>query len=388
MIFKRLICLILCLVSLLSLSAAAYAEESVDELPVIFDEAELLKMTEDFIASHHVKAENFSVGFVYTATGDTWMYNEDNWYYSASLYKVPLMMIFAEKVAAGEMTPETDINGISLAQANTDVLTYSSNYYGHHMMNYLGGDRQARLLYQNYSDLPKEEYDQDFYDYSYFSARFMTDVMKKLYYESERFPHVIDSIMHAQDDQHFELSIKDYEVAQKYGAYEQYYHNSAIIYTPNPIILIVMTEKASYINDIFADYADMMVKYTLKLDEKLEAHKKAVEEEEKRQAEEAARLEEEARLKAEEEERIRLEEEAAKRAEEERIRLEEEKTAARAKLMKTAGIAAAVIVIVIAIAVALISSAGKKKARRRRDMERREAPQKKNSGKNSYTPRH
>ena len=36
------------------------------------------------------------------------------------------------------------------------------------------------------------------------------------------------------------------------------------------------------------------------LDEKLEAHQKALEEEEKRKAEEAARLEEEARLKAEE----------------------------------------------------------------------------------------
>lgn len=340
MIFKRILCLMLCLVSLLLLSAGAYAgeeteEEPYEDLPVIFDEQELLDMTEAFIENHHVKAENFSVGFVYTATGDTWFYNEDKWYYSASFYKVPLMMIFAEKVAAGEMTLDSQVDGVVLSEAYDLVLTQSSNYYGHHMMDYLGGDRQARLLYQNYSDLPKEDYDPDFYDYSYFSARFMTDVMTTLYYEQERFPNVIDSIMHAQDDRHFELSVKEFEIAQKYGAYEEFYHNSGIIYTPNPIILVVMTEKASYIDTIFADYARMITDYALGLDEKLAAHEREIEEEKRRQEEEAARIAEEERLKAEEEERLRQEEEAARIAEEERLKAEEEAAAAKKKLIKT-----------------------------------------------------
>ena len=68
-----------------------------------------------------------SVGFCYTATGDTWYHNPDAWYYSASMYKVPVMMILAERYKAGEITDETRISGLTLAEANELILVYSHN---------------------------------------------------------------------------------------------------------------------------------------------------------------------------------------------------------------------------------------------------------------------
>ncbi len=47
-------------------------------------------MLDDYISTHGLKAENLSVGYVYTATGDSWYHNPDKWYYSASTYKVPV----------------------------------------------------------------------------------------------------------------------------------------------------------------------------------------------------------------------------------------------------------------------------------------------------------
>jgi len=379
MIFKRIVSLILCILSILSLSSVAFAEET-EEVSPIFDEEELLEMTEKFIEGHHVKAENFSVGFVYTATGDTWYYNENKWYYSASMYKVPLMMLYAEMEAAGELTQESNIKGLTLAQAEQYILTFSNNDYAHLMMDNLGGDRYCRETYQKYSTLPKEDYDPDYYDYSYYTARFMTDVMKTLYYENERFPNIIESIMHAQDDMYFELNVRDYEVAQKYGAYKEFYHNTGIIYTPNPIILTVMTKNASIIDAIFGDYAQMMINYTLELDKKLEAHQKALEEEKRRQEEEAARIAEEERLKAEEEEKRRQAEEAARIAEEERLKAEQEKkekiksTVIKASIIGGAGL----LVLII-----LISAI---KRRRRAKAKARAARAARN--KNSYTPKH
>ena len=43
----------------------------------LFDDEELEQMVEEFITAHKLKKENFSIGFVYTATGDTWYYNPD-----------------------------------------------------------------------------------------------------------------------------------------------------------------------------------------------------------------------------------------------------------------------------------------------------------------------
>ena len=172
----------------------------------ILEPEALQKLVEDYCAKRGLKAENMSIGYCYTPTGDTWYYNGDNWYYSASMYKVPLMMNMAERYREGEITDETKISGLTLAEANRHVLVYSNNDYAHAMMHYFGTDAECRELYKQYSDLPEDYYVSDFLDYSYFTAHFMTDVMKTLYYEEERFPNVIDSLKKAQVGHYLHLA--------------------------------------------------------------------------------------------------------------------------------------------------------------------------------------
>ena len=163
------------------------------------------------------------------------------------MYKVPVMMILAERYKAGEITDETKISGLTLAEANELILVYSHNDYAHAMMHYIGTDAECRTLYQQYAQLPAEYYVQDFYDYSYFTARFMTQVMQTLYTEQERFPNVVEHLLLAQPGQYFKAGITDVPVAQKYGNFmdsmgRQFTHDTGIVYTDNPFILTVMTK--------------------------------------------------------------------------------------------------------------------------------------------------
>ena len=337
--------------------SAGNGEETAEPEMTIFDPDELQSMVDSFIqeySGYGVKADNISFAYTYLATGETWFYNPDTWYYSASMYKVPLMMILAEKEANGELTQESDVKGLTLAYAEESILVYSNNDYAHLMLNYLGTDKEAREMYKQFSSLPDDYYDPDFIDYSYFTVRFMNDVMTTLYNAPERFPHIIDCLKRAQPTDYFHLYIDpELEVAQKYGSYKEFNNTSGIIYTPNPVILTVMTSDLARAELVIGEAARMFVDYTYTLDGKLNSYKeekaRAEEEAKQKAAEEAAaQAEEEARLAKEAEEKAAAEE-AARQAELAAQQAAEERAALMEKIK-----AAAIVLCVAAAAVVII----------------------------------
>ena len=290
--------------------SAGNGEETAEPEMTIFDPDELQSMVDSFIqeySGYGVKADNISFAYTYLATGETWFYNPDTWYYSASMYKVPLMMILAEKEANGELTQESDVKGLTLAYAEESILVYSNNDYAHLMLNYLGTDKD-----------------------------------------------IIDCLKRAQPTDYFHLYIDpELEVAQKYGSYKEFNNTSGIIYTPNPVILTVMTSDLARAELVIGEAAKMFVDYTYTLDGKLNSYKeekaRAEEEAKQKAAEEAAaQAEEEARLAKEAEEKAAAEE-AARQAE----LAAQQKAEERAALMEKIK-AAAIVLCVAAAAVVII----------------------------------
>ena len=229
-----------------------------------------------YIAENNLSADLISVGYIYTATGERWYHNEDRWYYSASLYKVPLMMLYAEKEANGELTQESEFYGMQLSYIEDEVLTYSNNDIAYSMMLNIASPFDCRDLFRSYSGLPDDYFSWEYRGYSYFSARFMTEVMYTLYSEPERFPGIADRLKNAQPGHYFRLSLEDcgIEIAQKYGNYRDedgndWNHTSGILYTPNPVILTVMTQYGGISELIISDLARFFYDYTLSADKEL-----------------------------------------------------------------------------------------------------------------------
>ena len=306
-LLRSLLPLLLCLSFLVSVSASA------EETGGFLDEEKLQSYIEQYMSSHGINPEHLSVGFVYTATGDTWYYNPDFWYYSASIYKVPLMMILAEKEYNGEITRDTKLKGLTLGYAEEIILTYSHNDYAHLMMSVVADtEPDCREYYKNYVDLPEDYYDPDFRDYSYFTARFMTQVMTTLFNEPERFPNIVECLKAAQPDHYFRLFIKNYEIAQKYGSFRDYSnrdfnHTAGFIYTPNPIILTVMSQDIPQPETVIGELAQYFTGYALELDEKLDDFRAEQEAARLAAEEEARRLEEEQRAAEQEAEAAAVE---------------------------------------------------------------------------------
>lgn len=287
--------LLAALALLLCLSLLPPTARAEDAPASVLDQAEMQALLDDYIAAHRLNPDKISIGYIYTETGDTFYYNEDTWYYSASMYKVPVMMLLAEKEYAGEITRDSKLMGLTLGYAEEAILTYSNNDYAHMMMAALApSEPECRDLYKQFVSLPDDYYISDFRDYSYFTARFITEVMQTLYNEPERFPNILDCLLKAQPEHYFRIHLGDLPIAQKYGSYKDnmardFNHTTGILYLPHPVILTVMTQDAPGPESVIADLAKLYADYTQKADERLEAV---------RAAEEARRLEE--RLAAEE----------------------------------------------------------------------------------------
>ena len=252
----------------------------------IIDAAALQQWMDNFAQEHNLKQDymRFSVGFWYSGTGDSWYYDADQWMYSASLYKVPVSMLMAEKEAAGELTKDSVVNGTTLEYLESTALVYSNNDSGHSMVSWLGGTYNGKCsdMTIKFTDLPDSYFDQDFYDVSYYTARYMTQVMRTLYQGGDaKFPHVLDYLKQAQPDDYYNRNAAlkgSYTIAQKFGAYEEgngnnNNHCAAVIYTPNPIVVTVMTRNVGEYQNIIAEVGGHLAEYALELDQKLESWK-------------------------------------------------------------------------------------------------------------------
>ena len=278
--------MLLLLLLLLLLPRPAALAETAEEQESILDENYLNDWTEAYLWENGLDrgVQDFSVGFCYTATGDCWYYNADVFMYSASLYKVPVSMLAAEKVSAGELSQEDKSMGVSLTYLEESALISSNNDSGHQLISLMGGTAWGKCSDQliRYTDLDEEYFSPDFYSSSYYTARFMTQVMHTLYAGGEeRFPHVIECLLQAQPDSYLNLSLMGkYRVAQKYGAFQERNGNSnnhitAIVYTPNPIIVTVMTRNVDQFQQRMADIGEYLANYALELDGKLAERQQA-----------------------------------------------------------------------------------------------------------------
>lgn len=296
---KRTAVLLLVLLLLPFWSIAASAAETEQAPPAaaetegLIDEAELTGWMDDYLALNGLNGafQRFSVGFYYSATGESFYYNADEWMYSASLYKVPVSMLMAEKEAAGELTQDSEIanqyGGGTLQYLESTALTYSNNYSGHVLVEYLGGTYAGKCadMTVKYTELPEDYFVEDFYQLSYYTARYMTQVMATLLSGGEeQYPHVIEYLLSAQPDEYLNLRLKGkYELAQKYGAYEEQNgnknnHIAAIIYTPTPIVVTVMTRNVGDYQARIAEVGAYLASYSLELDNRREERARAAEE--------------------------------------------------------------------------------------------------------------
>ena len=266
--WKKIFAALLMLAMLLPLAPAAVAEGEEDDAR--FADKTWEEILDEFLAEHHADPASVACGWCNTVTGEEHYHNADQYMVSGSMYKVPINMIFTEKVHNGEIGWDTFIGGYRYEYCLHATIVDSNNDIAKGMWDYLGGYQPYRHILAPYMGEDPDTVDEKFYENNFFTPRQMIYALKLLATESDRFPKLIDEMLQAEPNKYFKERAHDYDIAQKYGywpdpnGWHVALNDCAIIYTEEPICIVIfidsVSEQAS--RELLKDYCDLMIAYT------------------------------------------------------------------------------------------------------------------------------
>ena len=264
-VLKTSLILLIVLALLLPLAPRAAAEDAEldDER---FAGRTWQEIVDEFLAGHRAAPESVACGWCNTVTGEEQYHNGDQYMVSGSMYKVPMNMIFTEKVHKGEIGWDTFVGGYRYEYCLHATIVDSNNEVAKGMWDYLGGYQPYRHILAPYMGEDPDTVDEKFYENNFSTPRQMIYALKLLQTESERFPRVIDEMLKAEPNKYFKVRDHEYDIAHKYGYYTEgahlYLNDCAIIYTEEPMAVVIFTDTVVEPYKLLADYCDLMIDYT------------------------------------------------------------------------------------------------------------------------------
>lgn len=205
-----------------------------------------------------------------------YFYNQNTYFMAASTIKVPVVMLYYDKIEEGEI-------GLS------DTLLYNSDDYeaggGSTAADYRVGERiplsylleqtivnsdntALNILIENigytqckeeltkYSDV---ELPEDFYTSNIANVSYYYDVLQYLYQNADKYSELIEYMKISSDGQYLKANLPQYEVAHKYGSYDGYVHDYGIIYGQNAYLIGVFTNGVANASELIADIGEEVV---------------------------------------------------------------------------------------------------------------------------------
>ena len=332
--------LVLLLLAVLLLPSAALADGSDDAR---FAGKDWDTVVSEFMAERRVNPDTVGIAYYNTVTGEEHAINGDRYRFAASVYKLPLNMYYADQVTRGEMSMDDMIYGRTYADMQRLSLENSSNDVSEVLRSRFGTreDYFKAIAYLLSDDPDALCEDKTYVMAGYtnnFTPNLLLHALKLLYAEPDRFPVVLEHMGNAQQEEYFCMTERRFKIAHKYGCFLENgtytVNDCGVIYTDDPILLVLLTDHANAAITFMADFTTLMCDYaqytrSVRLADEAEADARLAE---------AERLAAEARAKAEAEA-------AAKRAAEaeaEALAKAEAEAAALARLERSAATEAAI----------------------------------------------
>ncbi len=221
----------------------------------------------DFLTMRLIDPAQVTAGYYNTITGEEHYHNPDTLMYGASTAKLPTNMIYAERVSKGEMTMDTLIRGNRYGLLQELSLINSDNPAQTTMVTDLGGGNYVEFRKQllPYIGETEETVDPQVLERNFFKPTHLMSALKLLYGNPERFPGIEECLLKASPFDYFKGNQPPYDIAHKYGWYTDngttYLNDTAIIYTDDPILLVMYTANVENARYVLADFCSYMIDY-------------------------------------------------------------------------------------------------------------------------------
>lgn len=221
----------------------------------------------EFMDSHKLGEDNCAIGWCELTTGETWYFNADKYMVAGSMYKLPLNMAIAERIASGELSPTDPAGVYSVENAVKRSIIYSDNDAAQSLRYLLSYDRDTyRRILASYSGIPEEELPEAYYTENQMSPRFVLNTLQHLYNNAEDYSDLLENLKQAAPGLYFQSTQTDYDIAHKYGSFEGALNDCGIVFTPRPFALVAMFKGGAALEQNLGDLCALMTEYALYLD--------------------------------------------------------------------------------------------------------------------------
>lgn len=195
--------------------------------------------------------------------------NEKDEFIAASIYKLPLAMLYYDKVNDGEYTLDSTFtysgymhedagvvssnygigSQIPLSDLLDDLIEYSDNDAGHILYENLGGWKEYKEAMTKYTDSISENY---YTEDNVSTANTMNDVVTYLYEHKEDYKDLIENMEKAEPGEYLDRDTQ-LSMPQKYGMYDSALNSVGFVECNTSYSIVVLTSLGDKGADVMAN---------------------------------------------------------------------------------------------------------------------------------------
>ncbi len=222
------------------------------------EDEDIKQLINNIMTEKGLTENNFAFFYYNQDTKKYYFYNENKYFTAASTVKVPVAMLYYDKINSGKLTLESTLKYTKdcyEAGGGTTASTYkvgsnipigflleqaivnSDNTAVNILIKNLGWD-QYRVDMTKYTD---EEVQPEFYDGNVTFAGYGYDLLTYLYNNKDSYLELIENMKKSSGGQYLKKYITQYDVAHKYGSYNGNVHDYGIVFGETTYLIGVYT---------------------------------------------------------------------------------------------------------------------------------------------------
>ncbi|MBP3463893.1 MAG: serine hydrolase [Clostridia bacterium] len=246
-------------------------QENIIEEKKEIESAKIKEVIENYINNEGLNSTNFAFFYYNVEKNEYYFYNEYTYFTAASTIKVPLAMVYYDKINNKDLTLESTLqyksenyeagagntsstykagDYIPLSFLLKEMIVNSDNTATNILKTGLGGETAYRILIKQYT---KENLIEQFNTDNVTTAKYSYDVLKRLYENQDKYQELISLMKKSSGGGYLKKKVTNYEIAHKYGSFEGNVHDFGIVYADTTYLIGVFTKDINNAENLIAD---------------------------------------------------------------------------------------------------------------------------------------
>ena len=243
--------------------------EQVEKVVEPTEDENIKSLVTQIKAQNNLTDENFAFFYYNPQTKKYYFDNQSKYFMAASTIKVPVAMIYYDKIRNGEMTLESKLKYTSEDYEEGGGATAGTYKVGQNIpisflleQSIVNSDNTAvnilidgigyRKCREEIAKFSKEQFTEEFYTSNLITADLGYNIIKNIYENQQNYLQLIEYMKKSSNGQYLKKYVTEYEVAHKYGSYAGNVHDYGIVYSESPYLIGIYTKGVSGADELIA----------------------------------------------------------------------------------------------------------------------------------------